>query len=77
MSEEPMITFDGKDYKESELNDEQRKIAAVLRAIGQKRKNLELTMQSVTIDIESMDLSAQKYIKLMKESLDKQQETKE
>lgn len=77
MSEEPMITFDGKDYKESELNDEQRKIAAVLRAIGQKRKNLELTMQSVTIDIESMDLSARKYIKLMKESLDKQQETKE
>lgn len=76
MSEEPMITFDGKDYKESELNDEQRKIAAVLRAIGQKRKNLELTMQSVTIDIESMELSAQKYIKLMKESLDKQQETK-
>ena len=77
MSEETIITFDGKDYKESELNNEQRKIAAVLRAIGQKRKNLELTMQSVTIDIESMELSAQKYIKLMKESLDKQQETKE
>tara|TARA_Y100001972_G_C7454270_1_gene232256 strand:- start:331 stop:561 length:231 start_codon:yes stop_codon:yes gene_type:complete len=75
MSEETIITFDGKDYKESELNNEQRKIAAVLRAIGQKRKNLELTLQSVTIDIESMELSAQKYIKLMKESLDKKQET--
>jgi hypothetical protein len=76
MSEEPMITFDGKEYKESDLNDQQKRIADVLRAIGQKKKNLEITLQSVTMDIEGMDLAAQKYITLMKESFEKPEEDK-
>ena len=76
MEEERKINIDGTEYKDSDLTEEQVKISNLLRNVGVKKNNCETSVQSLLLDIEALDLVANKYIAMLKESLTKDEEEK-